>query len=46
LIREFNAKEQQVPLREPDVLMVLTGGEMAYRREDGVCVVPLGCLKD
>jgi hypothetical protein len=46
LIRVFNAKEQQVPLREPDVLMVLTGGEMAYRREDGVCVVPLGCLKD
>lgn len=30
----------------PSFLMVLTGGEMAYRREDGVYVVPLGCLKD
>lgn len=30
----------------PSFLMVLTGGEFAYRREDGVYVVPLGCLKD
>lgn len=30
----------------PSFLMVLTGGEFAYRREDGVFVVPLGCLKD
>jgi hypothetical protein len=46
LIREFNARERQVPLREPDLLIVLTGGEMAYRRPDGVCVIPLGCLKN
>ena len=26
-------------------LMVLTGGPFAYRRDDGVWVVPLGCLK-
>ena len=31
---------------EPSFLMVLTGGEFAYRREDGVYVVPLGCLRD
>lgn len=30
----------------PSFLMVLTGGEFAYRREDGVLVVPIGCLKD
>lgn len=30
----------------PSFLMVLTGGEFAYRRNDGVYVVPLGCLKD
>ncbi len=30
----------------PSFLMVLTGGEFAYRREDGVLVVPVGCLKD
>ena len=33
-------------LREPDLLMVLTGGEMGYTREDGVKVVPIGCLRD
>lgn len=31
---------------EPSFLMVLTGGEFAYRRNDGVLVVPVGCLKD
>lgn len=31
----------------PSFLMVLTGiGELAYRREDGVLVVPIGSLKD
>ena len=30
----------------PSFLMVLTAGEMAYRRTDGVWVVPLGCLRD
>lgn len=29
----------------PAFLMVLTGGEFAYRRSDGVFVVPIGCLK-
>jgi len=32
-------------LGEPSFLMVVTGGEFAYRRKDGVLVVPLGCLK-
>ena len=31
---------------EPAFLMVLTGGEYAYRRKDGVLNVPIGCLKD
>lgn len=33
-------------MREPSFLMVLTGTEYAYRRKDGVLVVPIGCLKD
>ncbi len=45
LIRQHNDKEKQVPLREPDLLIVLTAGRMAYSRRDGVKVVPLGCLK-
>lgn len=31
---------------EPSFIMVLTGGQYAYRRNDGVWVVPVGCLKD
>ncbi len=30
----------------PSFLMVLTGGEFAYRRDDGVYIVPIGCLRD
>ncbi len=31
---------------EPSFMMVLVGtGQYAYRREDGVIVVPIGCLR-
>ena len=31
----------------PSFMMVITAvGKFAYRREDGVCIVPIGCLKD
>lgn len=33
-------------MKSPSFLMVLTGTEFGYKREDGVYVVPLGCLKD
>jgi hypothetical protein len=46
LVREYNQKEPQIQLREPDLLIVLTGGPIAYAREDGVKVIPLACLKD
>jgi len=46
LISEYNKKEKQVPLRIPDILMVITGTDIAYTRPDGVRVVPIGCLKD
>lgn len=45
LIREHNEKEEQMPIREPDLLMILTGGQMAYTRADGVKIIPLGALK-
>lgn len=45
LIWKYNEKETQVPLREPDLLMVITGGEMAYTREDGVKIIPIGTLR-
>ena len=46
LVRKYNETERQVPLREPDLLLVLTGTDMAYTRPDGVKVVPVGCLRD
>lgn len=46
LIQERNKKEPQIQLQEPDLLIILTGGKMAYTRPDGVKVVPLGALKD
>ena len=34
-------------MNTPSFMMVLTGtGDFAYRRKDGVYVVPIGCLKD
>jgi len=33
-------------MREPSFLLIVTASELAYRRTDGVCVVPIGCLRD
>ena len=46
LIKVFNEKEKQAPLRLPDLKIVITGTQYGYRREDGVFVIPIGCLKD
>ena len=32
-------------VRNPSFLAVLTGGEIAYTRKDGVKVIPIGCLR-
>ena len=31
---------------EPSFLMILTGGPFAYRRNDGIWIVPIGCLRN
>ncbi len=46
LIKEHNKKETQVPLRLPDLKIIITGTEYGYKRKDGVFVIPIGCLKD
>lgn len=46
LVREYNEREKQIRLREPDVLMIITAGPIAYTRPDGVHVVPLATLRD
>ena len=35
-----------MPVRELDLLIVLTCGEMAITGSDGVKVIPLACLRD
>lgn len=38
--------ENEPKLGEPEFMMVVTAGDMAYTTESGVLVVPIGCLKD
>ena len=45
LIKKAN-EEKRARLREPDLLIVITGGEMAYTRNDGVKIIPIGCLRN
>jgi predicted AAA+ superfamily ATPase len=33
-------------MKKPSFLMVLTAGELGYKRDDGVFIVPIGCLRD
>jgi len=33
-------------MKEPSFLMVLTATELGYQRDDGVYIVPIGCLRD
>jgi len=39
-------RENRAKLREPDLLIVITGGELAYTRSDGVKIIPIGTLKN
>lgn len=46
-LKTFSNKIDTNKMKAPSFLMVLTGtGKYAYRREDGVYVVPIGCLKN
>ena len=46
LIIKHNEEDKNHPLRLPDLKIVITGSEYGYKREDGVFVIPIGCLKD
>ncbi len=46
-LKALEAKIDTDKMNAPSFLMVLTGtGDWAYRRRDGVYVVPVGCLKN
>lgn len=42
----LKSKINSEKMGEPSFLMILTGGEYAYRRGDGVLVVPIGCMRE
>ena len=45
-LKQVRDKIDTTKMKNPSFLMVLTGSSpFAYRREDGVYVVPIGCLK-
>ena len=46
-LKALSKKIDTGKMKAPSFLMVMTGvGDYAYKRPDGVCVVPAGCLKD
>jgi uncharacterized protein len=42
----LKARVNEDKMGEASFLMVITGGQNAYRRKDGVLVVPIACLRD
>lgn len=46
LIREYNEQNEHTPIKLPCLKIILTGTEYGYAREDGVLVIPVGCLRD
>ena len=46
-LQRLENKIDTTKMKKPSFLMVLTAvGKFAYRRKDGVWVIPIGCLKD
>lgn len=46
-LKKLAEKIDTTKMKKPSFLMVLTGlGQYAYKREDGILVVPIGCLKN
>lgn len=43
---EISTKIDTIKMGKPAFLMVITGGQYAYKHKDGVLVVPIGCLKN
>lgn len=44
-LKKLAAKIDTEKMGKPSFLMVLTGGEYAYRWDDSVFVIPVGCLR-
>jgi len=42
----LKSKVNAQKMLDPSFLMVLTASEYGYQREDGVYVIPVGCLRE
>jgi len=42
---KLSSKIDDSKMNKPSFLAVITGSEFAYKRDDGVLVIPIGCLK-
>jgi len=46
-LKKLKEKIDTKTMKSPSFLMIIIGlGDYAYKREDGILVVPIGCLKD
>ncbi|WP_026834811.1 ATP-binding protein [Eubacterium xylanophilum] len=46
-LKALKAKIDTDKMREPSFMMIVVGvGDYAYRREDGIYIVPIGCLRE
>ena len=45
LIRKHRSENPNVHMEMPSCKVILTDGDLAFRRPDGVLVIPLSCLK-
>jgi hypothetical protein len=46
-LKSLSGKIDSTKMKSPSFLMIVVGiGEFAYRREDGIYIVPIGCLKN
>ena len=46
LIKNHNNENNASKLDLPDLKIIITAGLFGYKRDDGVFVIPIGCLKD
>jgi hypothetical protein len=45
-LKSLREKINTDKMNNPSFLMVLTATEFGYRRQDGVYVLPIGCLRE
>jgi len=45
-LKKFKEKVDTDKMKQPSFLMIITGSVAAMKREDGIIIVPIGCLKN